>query len=113
MFESKEKPLLPKKDFFKRIVRNLIAATILLIVSLSIGVFGYHWICGLKWVDSLLNASMILTGMGPVAVITSFWGKFFAGSYAIFSGVAFLSMASIMLGPFFHRFLHVFHLDSE
>ena len=113
MYERKKQELAPFKTFWKRVGKSAVISLGVLGVSLGVGMAGYHWICALNWIDSFLNASMILTGMGPVAVITSFWGKFFAGSYAIFSGVAFLSMASIMLGPFFHRFLHVFHLDSE
>ena len=74
---------------------------------------GYHFIAGLPWIDSLLNASMILGGMGPVDTLTSAPAKIFASAYALFSGLAFIGVASLMLAPFVHRLLHAFHLDKE
>ena len=79
---------------------------------LSIGVLGYHGIAGLSWIDSVLNASMILTGMGPVAAMTTTSSKLFASGYALFSGVVFLSSIGLVLAPLFHRILHKFHLDD-
>ena len=78
-----------------------------------IGILGYHYIARLSWIDALLNASMILTGMGPVATLTDTPSKLFASAYALFSGVVFLSAVSIVLAPVFHRILHKFHLDEE
>ncbi len=112
MFEHKTAPLVSRPVFFYRVWKSLVFAISILIGSLGIGMAGYHWLCHLSWLDSYVNASMILTGMGPVAVIQSTIGKLFAGTYAIFSGVAFLTMASVILGPFFHRFMHKFHVDS-
>jgi hypothetical protein len=74
---------------------------------------GYHRIAGLGWVDSVLNASMILTGMGPVDPMTTTAAKLFASAYALFSGVVFLSAVGIVLSPIFHRILHAFHLDDN
>ena len=74
---------------------------------------GYHAIGGLPWVDSILNASMILTGMGPVDPMRTAAAKLFASAYAIFSGVAFLTSVGVLLAPLFHRFLHHFHLEVE
>ena len=82
-------------------------------VSLTIGVVGYHVTAGLSWVDSLLNASMILTGMGPVDPLPTATAKLFASAYAIFSGVAFLTIVAVMLAPLVHRFLHRFHLELD
>jgi len=85
----------------------------LILFSLAVGVIGYHAIGGLPWVDSILNASMILTGMGPVDPMRTAAAKLFASAYAIFSGVAFLTSVGVLLAPLFHRFLHHFHLEVE
>ena len=79
--------------------------------SLALGVLGYHLLGGLSWLDALVNASMILTGMGPVDGIPTVAGKLFASFYALFSGVAFLTIVAVLLAPAVHRFLHRFHLD--
>ena len=83
----------------------------LLGAALGIGVLGYHGFERMSWVDSLLNASMILTGMGPAAELHTVGGKLFASAYALFSGIVFLSSAAVILAPIVHRFLHRFHLD--
>lgn len=94
--------------------RTLGAASLLLIVALGLGVIGYHVVAKLGWIDALLNASMILTGMGPVAILATDAAKLFASAYALFSGVVFLTVTGIVLGPVVHRVLHRFHLeDSE
>ena len=82
-------------------------------VALGIGVLGYHHFAGLPWIDSLLNASMILTGMGPIDPMRSDAAKLFASLYALFSGVVFLTAVALLLSPIFHRLLHHFHLDDE
>ncbi len=79
--------------------------------SLALGMIGYHLVAGLSWIDALVNASMILTGMGPVDQMTSVGAKLFASFYALFSGVAFLTIVAVLLAPAVHRFLHRFHLD--
>jgi hypothetical protein len=81
--------------------------------ALLIGILGYHLIAGLSWVDSLLNASMILTGMGPVDPMKDTSSKLFASAYALFSGVVFLSAVGIVLSPVFHRIIHAFHMDDD
>jgi len=78
-----------------------------------LGTFGYHFIAGLKWVDALLNAAMILTGMGPVDVLNSDAAKLFASAYALFSGVVFITATGILLAPVFHRVLHRFHVEEK
>ena len=85
----------------------------LVVGALLIGVFGYHFIAGLGWVDSLLNASMILGGMGPVDLLTTTGAKIFASGYALFAGVIFLVVVGVLFAPLFHRFLHHFHLELE
>ncbi|MBL7891511.1 MAG: hypothetical protein JNL63_02680 [Bacteroidia bacterium] len=110
MYEHHKKPLLPVKRFVGRLLNNLLIAFILIALALLIGILGYHFVCGLAWIDSLLNASMILAGMGPVDIIQTNAGKLFASFYAVFSGVAFLSIIAVILAPVVHRFLHKFHL---
>lgn len=81
--------------------------------ALAIGMAGYHGLEGLSWMDSFLNAAMILSGMGPANALHTPSGKLFAGCYAIFSGVVFITMAAVLLAPMIHRFLHRFHLELE
>ncbi len=111
-FEHKGKPLLPRPQFVARIFRYFLFSLVLLMVSLGLGIAGYHYINGLSWIDSLVNASMILTGMGPVDPLRNDGAKWFASFYAIFSGVAFLSIVAVFLSPLVHRFLHKLHLDE-
>jgi len=112
-FERRHQPLLPANLFRARIVAYAILSGALILFSLAVGVIGYHAIGGLPWVDSILNASMILTGMGPVDPMRTAAAKLFASAYAIFSGVAFLTSVGVLLAPLFHRFLHHFHLEVE
>jgi len=112
MFERKTEKLVPLPTFFRRVALSLLLTLAVLCVALSIGVLGYHGIAGLSWIDSVLNASMILTGMGPVAPMTTTSSKLFASGYAMFSGVVFLSSIGLVLAPLFHRILHKFHLDD-
>ena len=104
-------PLLSGAEFAVRLARNAALATALILVSLGIGVVGYHVTADLGWVDSFLNASMILTGMGPIAQLQSDTAKLFASCYALFSGVAFLTIVAVLMAPLVHRFLHRFHLE--
>jgi hypothetical protein len=80
--------------------------------SLGIGIVGYHLSEGLGWLDALVNASMILSGMGPVNELHHDSGKWFASFYALFSGVAFITSVGVMFAPAVHRFLHKFHLET-
>ena len=112
-FESKEQKLLPRHLFVKRLGGSFAVGCIMLAVALSIGILGYHFLGHLGWVDSLLNASMILAGMGPVDVLSNDAAKIFASLYAIFSGVVFISVMAIILSPAVHRLLHRFHAESK
>jgi hypothetical protein len=80
---------------------------------LGIGIAGYHWIANLNWIDSLLNASMILGGMGPVDPLTGAGAKIFASLYALFSGLVFIGIMGIILAPIMHRMIHTFHVDDK
>ena len=112
-FEHKALPLIPKIQYYKRQLRFLGYALVLLTVSLGIGMIGYKYFTDMEWIDAFLNASMILTGMGPVNPMESFGAKFFAGCYAIFSGVIFLSTVAVMFAPLVHRLLHLMHIDES
>ena len=111
MYEHRSHPLLSHAKFARRIVRHLLLGVFLIGVALGMGVAGYHYIGDLSWIDSLLNASMILGGMGPVDPLHSTTAKIFASFYALFSGLAFVGIASLMIAPFAHRLLHRFHLE--
>lgn len=113
MFERRHEKLLPFPKFVGRLGRTLLVAAGLVMVALSIGILGYHIIAHLSWIDSLLNASMILTGMGPVDTMATNAAKIFASLYALMSGVIFLSAAGILFAPVFHRFIHRFHLEED
>ncbi len=113
MFEQKSDPLLTRPQFAWRMVRSIGVASIVLIFSLAIGSVGYHYYCELPWVDALLNASMILTGMGPVEQVKTTSAKLFATAYALYSGVAFLTIMAVLLAPVAHRFIHHFNLEDE
>ncbi len=113
MYERGKQPLLSAARFAKRVIRHFILAFLVLAAGLGIGVLGYHCLGDLNWIDSLLNASMILGGMGPVDTLHSSAAKIFASCYALFSGLAFIGIASLIVAPFAHRILHRFHLDKE
>lgn len=113
MYEHRADPLLPRRGFLRRQLLHAGAGGLLVGAALGLGVLGYHLSEGLPWIDSLLNASMILGGMGPVDRVRSEGGKLFASFYALFSGIAFLVSAGVLFAPVLHRFLHRFHLDME
>lgn len=111
--EHRSQPLADRPRFLRRLVAYALAAALLIAVSLLAGVLGYHHLGGLGWVDALLNASMILGGMGPVDVLASDRAKLFASAYALYSGVALLSTVSLLLTPVVHRVLHRMHLEGR
>ena len=112
-FEHHSKPVLPFEKFLLRVARYALFSLVLLGISLGVGVVGYHFTNDLSWLDSFLNASMILTGMGPVDPMKSDAAKWFASFYAIFSGVVFLSTVAVFLSPIVHRFLHKMHVSED
>lgn len=113
MFEHHSEPLISRAAFARRLAKHGFIALAVIASSLAIGIIGYHFLEGFRWIDSLVNASMILGGMGPVNELHTTGGKIFASAYALFSGVVFLVMIGIFLAPIIHRFLHTFHLESE
>ena len=118
-YESRHQPLLPVELFFNRLIRNILAAMAILVLFLGIGIIGYHTTCGFEWIDSVLNASMILSGMGPVVpdpcenACASAICKIFASCYALVSGVVFITTIGIIVAPIAHRIFHRFHLEDE
>ncbi|HEV2695397.1 MAG TPA: hypothetical protein VG347_21055 [Verrucomicrobiae bacterium] len=99
--------------FYRHLAWALLFATGIISFSLFLGILGYRYIAGFAWVDSLLNASMILSGMGPVGDLKTDGAKIFAALYALFSGVVFISATGILLTPVFHRVLHRFHIEEK
>ena len=113
MYERRKHPLLSRAEFRKRVGRHGLVALGVLLFGLGIGVLGYHFLAHLSWVDSLLNASMILAGMGPVDPLPTDAAKIFASCYALFSGLAFIGIVSVLLAPFVHRMLDRFHAEER
>ena len=112
MYEHRSKPLLPRPEFFRRLATSAALGLGVVAVALGIGMVGYHSFEKMGWVDAYVNASMILSGMGPVTDLKTTGGKIFAGSYALFSGLAFVTGIGIIFAPVYHRFLHKFHLED-
>ena len=113
MYEHHKQPLASTKTFARRVALNGLIAMLLLMFSLGIGMLGYHFLGKLSWIDSLLNSSMILGGMGPVDKMEADAAKIFASIYAIYSGVILLASVGVLAAPIFHRFLHTFHLAEK
>jgi hypothetical protein len=111
MFEHRSEALLPQSAFCARMARSGAVVAGIVAFSLLMGSAGYHYFGGLSWIDALLNASMILTGMGPVDPLKTTSAKLFATFYALYSGIAFLTMMAVLVGPVLHRFLHTFHVE--
>jgi hypothetical protein len=113
MYERRHEPLAPLGVFLRRILFSLVPAIGMIAVSLSIGIAGYHWIAGFGWIDSLLEASMILGGMGPVNPLPNDGAKLFASFYALFSGLIFIGVMGVVLAPLAHRLMHKVHIDDQ
>lgn len=113
MYEHRSHKLLSRPAFINRVGAHLLLAFGFIGFGVGIGVLGYHYLGELSWLDALLNACMILSGMGPVDVLHTVSGKIFASCFALFSGLAFIAVASILVAPFVHRILHRLNLDKE
>ncbi|MDB6004858.1 MAG: hypothetical protein JWR15_1845 [Prosthecobacter sp.] len=112
MFESRTDPVAPRFVFLRRMLKFFSLGAAVSGTALGIGILGYHYIARFGWIDSLLNASMILGGMGPMGDLPSDTAKIFASFYALFSGLVFISVMGIVLAPAAHRALHLFHMDE-
>jgi hypothetical protein len=113
MFERRTAPLLPHDLWIRRLLRFTGMGVAIIVVGLGSGTLGYHIFAGFGWLDSALNASMILTGMGPVDHVDQTGGKIFAIVYSLFSGIVFLGTAAIVIAPWLHRLLHGLHADES
>lgn len=112
-FESRLQPLISRLAFAKRFAVSFAVAVLLIGVSLIGGMIGYRHFEGMEWIDAFANASMILSGMGPLVPMQTWNGKFFAGCYALYSGLALILASGLILAPLVHRLLHRFHLEDE
>ena len=112
MFEHRRQPLLPRRVFYGRLALSAGIGLVIVVVSLAIGMAGYHFLEKMTWLDAFVNAAMILSGMGPIGDLKTTGAKIFAGVYALYSGLALILIAGIVLAPIVHRFLHKFHLES-
>lgn len=113
MLEKRGAKLISRKEFLKRIFRQIVLTAFFVAISLLVGVLGYHIFEGLSWLDSFLNASMILGGMGEVSELKTNAGKIFASLYALYSGIFLIVCGGLLLAPLFHRILHHFHSEGE
>lgn len=111
--EKRHQPLASLPVFFKRLRQSLIIGLIAIVIALYIGMVGYHFSEKMSWIDAFVNASMILSGMGPLGQLNTEAGKIFAGCYALFSGLAFILITGLIFAPVLHRLFHRFHIDSE
>jgi hypothetical protein len=112
-YESKKQALASSRVFYKRMAWNFTISSIILFICLLIGVIGYHYLAPAEWIDALHNASMILSGMGPVIEIKTISGKLFSSFYALFSGIVFVTNIGIILAPAIHRLYHALHIEEN
>ncbi|HUJ79987.1 MAG TPA: hypothetical protein VLY45_06715 [Nitrospiria bacterium] len=113
MYEHRTAPLLPRPAYIARVVRSIAAGLLMILCSLLIGMIGYRAFEQMTWIDAFSNATMILSGMGPLGPLHTSAGKLFAGCYALFSGLAFIVIVGVIVAPVVHRFLHKFHLEFD
>jgi hypothetical protein len=111
MFERRTQPLISRRAFLRRLAGSTGLGIGLVAMSLFIGMLGYHYFEGLSAIDSFLNASMLLGGMGPVEQPQTFAGKLFAGLYSLYCGLAVIVVAGVIFAPVIHRLFHKFHLS--
>lgn len=111
MFEHPSKPLISRRKFILRIVGFSLIGLLSLVISLGMGVAGYHFFEGLPWIDAFANAAMILSGMGPLTPLNTYDGKLFAGLYALFSGLTFITVVGVVVAPIIHRLFHRLHIQ--
>lgn len=113
MYEHHSAPVLTRQSFIQRMFQHFLLVLVVIGGSLVIGVLGYHVLAGFAWIDSLLNAAMLLGGMGPVGDIPTVSGKLFASAYALYAGLVLITASGIMLAPVMHRVLHMLHVEQR
>lgn len=112
-FENKGQAVASNQKFAIRLFRYFLFCCTLIAISLAIGTIGYKYIGKMSWINSFYMSSMILTGMGPTGNMPSSAAKLFSSFYALYSGVAFLSITAVFFAPIIHRLLHILHVDSN
>lgn len=112
-YEHRRQPLASRSLFYRRVFRNVLIALLIMTICLVIGTVGYHYTASIPWLDALHNASMILSGMGPVVTIQTVAGKWFSSAYALFSGIVFITNVGVILAPAVHRLYHRMHIEEE
>jgi hypothetical protein len=113
MYEKRTDPLLPPRHFWRRVTRHGVLSLLVVAASLAVGTTGYRLLEHMTWIDAFLNASMILSGMGPAGPLATPGGKLFAALYALYSGLVLIAVTAILIAPFVHRLLHHLHSDSK
>ena len=113
MYEHRKQKLAPLATFYQRVIKNILLAFLVLFICLLIGIAGYHYTADIPWLDAVHNASMILSGMGPVVEIKTVSGKWFSSFYALFSGVVFITNIGVILAPAMHRMYHRLHIEDQ
>jgi hypothetical protein len=113
MYEHRKQPLASRSAFYQRILKNIFVALLIMGISILIGMAGYHYTANIPWIDAMHNASMILSGMGPVVEIETVSGKWFSSAYALFSGILFITNVGFILAPAIHRLFHMLHLQED
>ena len=111
--ERRGDALLSRPKFFGRLALNIMAAGVMVVVSMCVGMLGYHHFESMSWVDAYVNAAMILSGMGPMGELKTDGGKIFAGTYALYSGLTVVFVTGLILAPIAHRIIHKFNLEDE
>lgn len=111
--EHRRQNVLPFPAFLLRLLRYGLFALMLIVISVAIGTVGYHHFGKISWLDSFHMACMILTGMGPVVDMETTSAKLFSSFYALYSGVAFLSITAVFFAPIIHRLLHILHVETD
>ena len=112
-YERKSQPLASRGVFLMRLAGNGLFAFAIIGASVMVGVVGYHYTEHMSWLDAFANAAMIASGMGPLAPLATVGGKWFAGLYALYSGLVLVGASGLVLAPVFHRVMHGLHVENE
>ena len=111
-YERRHQPLATRAVFRRRVAHHAAFALLAVVISVALGTLGYHAIGHQSWIDSFLNACMLLGGMGQVGDLTTPGGKVFAALFALYAGLFFIAVSGLLLAPFLHRVVHHYHLDD-